>query len=402
MRDLFLGPRRYSELLKGLGGIPTDILVARLRTLQEQGILRQVGEGRGQRYELTESGQALGPVLRELGRWGADRLRLPADPTQIPTRVPLTSLLLGGAPYPRQAHGEYEVRVGEETVRVEVTAGQIHAAPRQPAGHHNRADPPRNEGTYLRRSRLRNRTSRRRLDPGKPATRPRLAKHPHRTAATSPRPPTTRSRRPMSSGVGRHHCGTVETSTRPLMRAAQESLTNTGPAIVPPLTADRSSTVLAHGWSRDATTGERQVPPNTHGISIPESWAPGGKHGRCERRLDARRPTRDRRREPERTRRPMRRGTAANCRSVSATQNEQTLVRDRRRVPRVTRTFLQAVRGRIWQVLGKYSWETAGNLPSVLRAESVALQLFRSYGSPLIPNWGSSHAGGRWFESQPR
>jgi hypothetical protein len=68
-------------------------------------------------------------VLRELGRWGADRLRLPADPAEIPTRVPLTSLLLGGAPYPRQANGGYEVRVGEETVRVAVDAGQIHAAP---------------------------------------------------------------------------------------------------------------------------------------------------------------------------------------------------------------------------------------------------------------------------------
>src|SRR3954451_22913096 len=129
VRDLFLGPRRYSELQKGLGGVPTDILATRLRRLQEHGVVRQVGEGRAQRYELTESGQALGPVLRELGRWGADRLELPADPAEIPTRVPLTSLLLAGAPYPRQANGEYEVRVAEEIVRVEVDTGQIHAAP---------------------------------------------------------------------------------------------------------------------------------------------------------------------------------------------------------------------------------------------------------------------------------
>jgi DNA-binding HxlR family transcriptional regulator len=129
VRDLILGPRRYSELQKGLGGIPTDILAARLRTLQEHGVVRQVGQGRAQRYELTEAGQALGPVLRELGGWGAGRLRLPADPTEIPTRVPLTSLLLGGAPYPRQANGEYEVRVAEETVRIRVDAGQLHAAP---------------------------------------------------------------------------------------------------------------------------------------------------------------------------------------------------------------------------------------------------------------------------------
>jgi len=129
VRDLFLGPRRYSELQKGLGGVPTDILAARLRTLQEQGIVRQIGTGRSQRYELTESGQALGPALRELGRWGADRLRLPADPAEIPTRVPLTSLLLGGAPYPHQASGEYEIRIADETVRVKVDAAQIHAAP---------------------------------------------------------------------------------------------------------------------------------------------------------------------------------------------------------------------------------------------------------------------------------
>ncbi|HET8750923.1 MAG TPA: winged helix-turn-helix transcriptional regulator [Gaiellaceae bacterium] len=128
VRDLFLGPRRYSELLKGLGGIGTDILAARLRTLQEQGIVRQVGSGRARRYELTDSGRALGPVLRELARWGADRVRLPADPSEVPARVPLTSLILGAAPYPRQATGVHEVRVEEEVVRVGVDADQVGAA----------------------------------------------------------------------------------------------------------------------------------------------------------------------------------------------------------------------------------------------------------------------------------
>src|SRR6266536_3251371 len=56
VRDLLFGPRRYSELLNGLGGIGTDILAARLRTLQEHGVVQQVGEGRAQRYELIEAG----------------------------------------------------------------------------------------------------------------------------------------------------------------------------------------------------------------------------------------------------------------------------------------------------------------------------------------------------------
>src|SRR6266581_2420539 len=109
VRDLLLGPRRYSELLTGLGGIGTDILAARLRTLQEHGIVRHVGEGRAQRYELTDSGKALRSVLTELGRWGAHRLRLPANPSQVPPRVPLPSLLVGATAVPRQANGLYEV-----------------------------------------------------------------------------------------------------------------------------------------------------------------------------------------------------------------------------------------------------------------------------------------------------
>lgn len=129
VRDLLLGPRRYSQLQTGLGGIGTDILAARLRTLAEHGIVRQVGTGRAQRYELTESGHALRPVLVELSRWGADRLRLPADPSEIPIRVPLTSLLIGATTLPRRANGTYEIRAEDEDVRVDVADGMVHAAP---------------------------------------------------------------------------------------------------------------------------------------------------------------------------------------------------------------------------------------------------------------------------------
>ena len=134
VRDLFLGPRRYSELQAGLGGIGTDILAARLRTLQEHGIVRQVGEGRAQRYELTDAGDELRPVLAALAGWGADRVRLPADPSQIPPRVPLTSLLVGATDLPPQADGLYGVRVEDEQVRIQVAGGRVHAAPESEPG----------------------------------------------------------------------------------------------------------------------------------------------------------------------------------------------------------------------------------------------------------------------------
>jgi DNA-binding HxlR family transcriptional regulator len=128
VRDLLLGPRRYSELVTGLGGVGTDILAARLRTLQEHGIVRQIGSGRARRYELTESGEALRPVLTELARWGADRLSLPDDLSEIPPRVPLSSLLLGAGEYPRSAHGVFEIRVDDHVVRVAIDRRGVHPA----------------------------------------------------------------------------------------------------------------------------------------------------------------------------------------------------------------------------------------------------------------------------------
>jgi DNA-binding HxlR family transcriptional regulator len=134
VRDLMLGPRRYTELLHGLGGVSTDILAARLRGLEETGIVRQTGDGRARSYELTDSGKALRPVLVELARWGAARLQLPADPSQIPPRVPLSSLLIGAPPLPRKANGVYELRVADDVVRAEVAHGQVTPCPeRQPS-----------------------------------------------------------------------------------------------------------------------------------------------------------------------------------------------------------------------------------------------------------------------------
>lgn len=74
VRELLLGAKRYTDLIKGLGRIAPDILVQRLRDLEAGGLARRVtapGPGRVQVYELTERGQELQPVLRELGRFGS-------------------------------------------------------------------------------------------------------------------------------------------------------------------------------------------------------------------------------------------------------------------------------------------------------------------------------------------
>lgn len=70
VRDLLVGPRRYGELAAGLPRIPSNILAARLKELQEAGILRRAPRSRVIVYELTPYGRELEPVVLALGAWG--------------------------------------------------------------------------------------------------------------------------------------------------------------------------------------------------------------------------------------------------------------------------------------------------------------------------------------------
>jgi DNA-binding HxlR family transcriptional regulator len=80
IRDLLIGPKRFSELQRGLPGIPTNVLTARLNELEDSGLVQRrplARPAKGVAYELTEAGAELeGPVLA-LGRWGAQRLGEP-------------------------------------------------------------------------------------------------------------------------------------------------------------------------------------------------------------------------------------------------------------------------------------------------------------------------------------
>jgi len=79
VRDLLVGPRRYGELAAGLPRIPSNILAARLKELQEAGILRRAPRSRVIVYELTPYGRELEPVVLALGAWGFKAMGEPRD-----------------------------------------------------------------------------------------------------------------------------------------------------------------------------------------------------------------------------------------------------------------------------------------------------------------------------------
>jgi DNA-binding HxlR family transcriptional regulator len=82
VRELLLGPKRFTDLRAGMPGASPDVLAQRLRDLTEAGVVRQhklpppVG---AQVYALTEWGAELEPVVTHLGRWGSRSPSMPYD-----------------------------------------------------------------------------------------------------------------------------------------------------------------------------------------------------------------------------------------------------------------------------------------------------------------------------------
>src|ERR671935_1813637 len=74
VRDLILGPKRFTDLRRGLPGIGTNVLAARLKELERAGVVQRrilPPPAASAVYELTEYGRALEGPLLALGRWGA-------------------------------------------------------------------------------------------------------------------------------------------------------------------------------------------------------------------------------------------------------------------------------------------------------------------------------------------
>ena len=72
LRELIMGGRRFSELQRGLGDISPALLSARLKSLEEQGLVvrRRPSGQRSHEYWPTQACTELGPVLVAMGNWG--------------------------------------------------------------------------------------------------------------------------------------------------------------------------------------------------------------------------------------------------------------------------------------------------------------------------------------------
>src|SRR5262245_46098758 len=77
VRDLLVGPKRFTDLRRGLPRIPTNVLAARLQELEASGVVQRRVLPRpasGVVYALTDYGSELEGIVLRLGRWGAQSL----------------------------------------------------------------------------------------------------------------------------------------------------------------------------------------------------------------------------------------------------------------------------------------------------------------------------------------
>jgi DNA-binding HxlR family transcriptional regulator len=80
VRNLLLGPQRYSDLLRKLPGMTTNLLAKRLQEMAAEGLIeRGSGASESAVYQLTETGRALEPAIHALGRWGWQRMGKPTS-----------------------------------------------------------------------------------------------------------------------------------------------------------------------------------------------------------------------------------------------------------------------------------------------------------------------------------
>jgi DNA-binding HxlR family transcriptional regulator len=127
VRELVLGPKRFTDLRAGLPNASPNVLSQRLHELEEAGILvrRQLGPpAPAWVYELTEWGMELEGILLRLGAWGARSAPVPDGELGVDALI----LALLSTFVPESAagvEGVFELVLAGERYRAEVGHGAI-------------------------------------------------------------------------------------------------------------------------------------------------------------------------------------------------------------------------------------------------------------------------------------
>jgi DNA-binding HxlR family transcriptional regulator len=131
VRELLLGPKRFTDLRSGLPTLSPDVLSQRLRDLESTGILhrRKLAPPAGSWvYELTDRGYELEPVVLALGRWGSRAPLSPGDAELGIDSLVLALMTQFDSSAAAGVRATYELRLGEHQFHARVARGAFEVA----------------------------------------------------------------------------------------------------------------------------------------------------------------------------------------------------------------------------------------------------------------------------------
>ncbi|MDT5004563.1 MAG: hypothetical protein QOJ24_1739 [Mycobacterium sp.] len=100
VREIALGATRFGDIVAGTGA-PRDRIAARLKALERAGVVARTPYHDGPvryEYRLTDSGDALMPVLDALLEWGRRYAVASDDPDRQRRYRPMSALKVKGSP----------------------------------------------------------------------------------------------------------------------------------------------------------------------------------------------------------------------------------------------------------------------------------------------------------------
>src|SRR5262245_53014976 len=134
VRELLLGPKRFTDVRAGLPNAKPSVVSHRLRELEDAGVVRRrklAPPAGAWVYELTEDGRDLEPIVAALGDWGR-RMPTRSDAVHGSDSLVLALKARFDAGAAGGLDGSYELRLGPDRYRIDVADGRFSARRGEP------------------------------------------------------------------------------------------------------------------------------------------------------------------------------------------------------------------------------------------------------------------------------
>lgn len=128
VRELLLGPKRFTDLRASLPGISANVLTQRLEELEAASVLRRrklPPPIATWVYQLTDWGLQLEPIIREIGRWAARSPHMPEDAPMSVNSLVLSFRTMFSAEAAGDFQARLQLRLSGEPFRLAIAGGAL-------------------------------------------------------------------------------------------------------------------------------------------------------------------------------------------------------------------------------------------------------------------------------------